>query len=376
MGIVNILLILAFVIEPIIWIYAVDAKFERKYKNKMIYAGYILLDFIVSCIEEFTQVSKTTGELFFTMLFMAYMFGFICCTFKEKVYKKLLYSGILMVISLISDIIVFVIFSILGINTEVMSKYGTHNAFAMLISKLILLILIMLVNRKKLSINRDLMIGIGAILVMELPSVVMFTTEKTSNLFLINYMISQVAIVFLFLYFKNLIVNKKRMADEAMERATRLEKETKEAIERAAELEIETERTVARLKELEEQAKEARKQAIELERQLNTKSEMIEIFENRKKVLLNTNDIMYAEKVDRKVTIKTKNSLHKVNKSITYLEEQLGQQFIRISQGILVNKEQIERIDGESLFLNSGEAFHIPRERAKDIKEGLRKEMI
>ncbi|HAU84336.1 MAG TPA: hypothetical protein DCW90_02135, partial [Lachnospiraceae bacterium] len=71
-----------------------------------------------------------------------------------------------------------------------------------------------------------------------------------------------------------------------------------------------------------------------------------------------------------------KNNLYRVNKSITYLEEQLGESFLRINQGTLVNKEYIERAGGSSLCMKNGETFHIPRERTKDVKDSLRKEMM
>lgn len=377
MNIVNTLLIIAFIIEPVIWMYATSLKFERRFKKLWPYISYILLDILVSCVNEFTKVSEITGELFFTLLFIVYMLLFVCFAFKEKIYIKILYAGILMILSLASDIIVFIVFSISGFDMQQMSKHGIYNAMATIISKIVLYILIGIVNKKKCSLNKSMIWIIGLLSATELPSVVLFkNSEKVSNLFLITYMVSQIAVVLLIMYFKRAIMAKKYQADKAVARVSELEEQTQKAIARAAELEVQTEEAAARLVELEEQTREARKKAIELEKQLNDKNGMIEIFENRKKVLISIEEIMYAEKVDRKVTIKTKNNLYRVNKSITYLEEQLGEAFLRINQGTLANKKYIERADGESLCMKNGETFHIPRERAKDIQEGLRKEMM
>nr|WP_297937215.1 LytTR family transcriptional regulator DNA-binding domain-containing protein [uncultured Lachnoclostridium sp.] len=377
MNIINVVLILALIIEPVIWIHAVCLKFERKFQRLWPYASYILLDILISCINDFTKVNKIIGDLFFTLLFMVYMILFVCFAFKEKLYMKILYAGILIILSLVSDIIVFIIFSLFGLNTQQMSEYGIYNAMATLISKIVLYILIIILNRRKFSLNKSTIGIIGLLSITELPSVVLFkNSEKVSNLFLITYMVSQIAVVLLIMYFKRVIMAKKYQADKAVARVSELEEQTQKAIARAAELEVQTEEAAARLIELERQTKEARTKAIELEKQLNDRSEMIEIIENRKKVLISIEDIMYAEKVDRKVTIKTKNNLYRVNKSITYLEEQLGESFLRINQGTLVNKEYIERAGGSSLCMKNGETFHIPRERTKDVKDSLRKEMM
>lgn len=374
MNIVNTLLIIAFIIEPVIWMYATSLKFERRFKRVWPYISYILLDILVSCVNEFTKVSEIIGDLFFTLLFMIYMISFVCFAFKEKLYTKILYAGILMILSLASDIIVFTVFSLFGLNMQQMSERGIYNAIATLFSKIVLYILIIIINRKKYSFNKSTIWIICILSVTELPSVVLFkNSEEVSNLFLITYMVSQIAVVLLIMHFKRVITTKKYQADEAVAKVSELEEQTQKAIARAAELEAQTEEAAARLVELEEQTREARKKAIELEKQLNDKNGMIEIFENRKKVLISIEEIMYAEKVDRKVTIKTKNNLYRVNKSITYLEEQLGEAFLRINQGTLANKKYIERADGESLCMKNGETFHIPRERAKDIQKILKK---
>lgn len=375
MILINLLLIISFVIEPLIWFYGIDFKCERKYTKRLPYILHIAIIYTISSIYQFTNISELLGGLFYTVIFTTSMIFFICFCYKGKTYKKLFYVGALSILSLLSDLIIVIFFSILGMDLAQMTN-GIYNALATTCSKVVFCTLTFVLNKIKININSDTAMIVIVLTIIELPSVVLFNGEKISNIFLTTYILSQIAIVLMVMYFKKTINTRKNKEDEAKQKAIELEKRVKSAIERAMELERQKEETALKLKKLEEQERVARKKAIELEQELNSKTNMIEIIENRKKIFLNIEDIIAAERVNRKVLLTTKKSKHEINKSISYLEEQLGGSFIRINQGTIINKLYIERADGESLYLKNGRTFHIPRERVKEVKEGIRKEML
>lgn len=375
MILINLLLIISFVIEPLVWLHGIDLKCERKYTKRLPYIIYMATIFTISSIYQFTNISELLGGLFYTVIFTTSMILFVCLCYKGKIYKKLFYVGALSILSLLSDLITVIFFSILGMDLAQMTN-GIYNALATACSKIIFCMLTIALNKVKININIDTTMIVIVLTIIELPSVVLFNGEKTSNIFLTTYILSQIAIVLMVMYFKKTINTRKNKEHEAKRKAMELEKRVKSAIERAMELERQKEETALKLKKLEEQERIARNKAIELEQELNSKTNMIEIIENRKKIFLNIEDIIVAERVNRKVLLTAKKSKHEINKSISYLEEQLGSSFIRINQGTIINKLYIERADGESLYLKNGRTFHIPRERVKEVKKGIGKEML
>lgn len=99
----------------------------------------------------------------------------------------------------------------------------------------------------------------------------------------------------------------------------------------------------------------------------------IEVFDNRKQVLVKVEDIIYIEKSGRKVTLYTMSKDIRVTQSIATLEGSLGKDFLKVNQGVLVNKRYVNRLEGDIVYTTTGEAIKISRNRVKLISEQLSK---
>ena len=84
-------------------------------------------------------------------------------------------------------------------------------------------------------------------------------------------------------------------------------------------------------------------------------------------------DIFYIEKVQKKVVINTKYGPYEFYGSIAALEEQLGDSFLRINQGTLINKSETLYVEKGKVFLKSGDELHIGRTYASRVRDELKK---
>ncbi len=92
------------------------------------------------------------------------------------------------------------------------------------------------------------------------------------------------------------------------------------------------------------------------------------ITEDNIKKKINRSNIIYIERVETMTAIVTKVSKHNVYETITSLAGRLEADFIRISQGIIVNLDEVEEIKLNKLFMKTGEIFTIGRTYSKDVK--------
>lgn len=84
-------------------------------------------------------------------------------------------------------------------------------------------------------------------------------------------------------------------------------------------------------------------------------------------------DIYYIEKVQKKVVINIKYGQYGFYGSIVALEEQLGDSFLRINQGTLINKSETLYIEKSRIYLKSGNELHIGRTYASRVRDELKK---
>lgn len=370
MNISHILLILSILIEPFVWLYAIKIKFQPQYQ-KMFYLAYIVLDIVVSSINEFSSISEKIGDLFFALLFFVYTTGFICIMFEGKMIKKILHIAILFIMSLASDFIVFMLMLLCGADMQQLSGTGIHNAIARIVSKIVMYLLVRGVF-KKVRVDSILLPFIALAIVLELPTISMFRLIKNKPVHLIGYVISQITAVSIIAYIVKIFRKKRIESEQATEKleakAAKYRNRAKSLQEEAGELRIRAEQLEIEANEAKTMAAELviQKEALESRLSSDTPS-MLEFFENRKKIIFNTDEIIYFERVNRKVIIKSKDGRHEVNATILSLEKQLGERFVKLNQGTLVNRTYIQKTDGELCYLKDGTKFHIARERAKII---------
>ena len=71
--------------------------------------------------------------------------------------------------------------------------------------------------------------------------------------------------------------------------------------------------------------------------------------------------------------INTKYGQYEFYGSIAALEEQLGDSFLRINQGTLINKSETLYVEKSRIYLKSGDELHIGRTYAGRVREELKK---
>lgn len=95
-------------------------------------------------------------------------------------------------------------------------------------------------------------------------------------------------------------------------------------------------------------------------------SEIIITDENIKKKI-NRQDILFVERQQSKSIIVTRGREYQVYETMTSLCERLGDSFLRINQGEIVNCSMIKEIKGNTLYLKNGKEMSIGRTYRKEV---------
>lgn len=94
--------------------------------------------------------------------------------------------------------------------------------------------------------------------------------------------------------------------------------------------------------------------------------EIIITDENLKKKI-DCRDILYIERQQAKSIIVTKQREYQVYETITSLCDRIGDSFIRINQGEVVNKSLITEIKGNTVYLKNGRTITVGRTYRKEV---------
>lgn len=95
-------------------------------------------------------------------------------------------------------------------------------------------------------------------------------------------------------------------------------------------------------------------------------NEIIITDENLKKKI-DCRDILYIQRQQAKSIITTKQREYQVYETITSLCERIGDSFIRVNQGEVVNEALISEIKGNTVYLKDGTEMAIGRTYRKDV---------
>lgn len=347
----NVLLILAFVAEPLLWYQSARVKFYVK--NKKAVQLFMLIDLADSLLNQYTNLSNYTGQAFHSVFFFTYITAFMCCAFKGSIKSKLKHTGTMFIIYLASDIVAMLILSVFATIDQIAGN-GFWNAAGMLLSRIVMFCLIQIVVKRSVSISAEMIPFAFLMIAMEIPLVVIFKSScKGSVVSIVMCSVIQVTAVTMIYYAKRLLCIKNTLLSNVFAEFERKE----------AELENKTMKLHIAMEEL----KELKLQK-ETNAQKKTDSRMLEFFENRKKVHINQDDILYVERLGRKIVIvEQSGNQHEVNSSIVKLYDILGEQFEKISQGILVNRKYIIEVDKDCVKLKNGIVLYASR---KMMKEG------
>ena len=186
----------------------------------------------------------------------------------------------------------------------------------------------------------------------------MFNTK--SRVFLLTYVVSQAGAALFLIYIRKMIMNRKAELEESRNREEMLKREREKLRREKERYKVEASEKAAEVEELRKNRSSKGKR-------------LLEVCENRKKLLIDPDAIIYIEKVGRKVLIMTNDGGHEINGTIVSMEKKLGSNFMKANQGTLVNNMYIEKIEGEVLVMKSGTIFRISRERARELREGARR---
>lgn len=96
------------------------------------------------------------------------------------------------------------------------------------------------------------------------------------------------------------------------------------------------------------------------------KHEIIVTVENLKKKI-DCRDIIYIERQQAKSIIQTRQREYQVYETITSLCDRIGDSFIRVNQGMVVNTSLISEIKGNNLYLKNGMDIPIGRTYRKEV---------
>lgn len=346
---IDLLLILSFVLEPLLWYKSASAKFSVKCKK--VVQVFILLDLADSFLGKYTSLQEYTGQAFHSVLFFTYITLFICQAFEGRLIDKLKHTGTMFLIYLASDIISMLMLSMFA-NIEQISGDGIWNVSGALLSKIIMFVLIQLVVKKSVVVSREMLPFVFMLVLMEIPLVVLFKDSSSSSVLNIVMCSSvQVFAIYMVYLVKRLLDRKNLVITSVKSESERIE----------AELESKTILLNATVVELEEIKK------LESKPGTHEESGTLEFFENRKKIHINPDNILYVERCDRKIVIVEQDGQrHEINSSIAKMMDLLGEQFGKINQGIIVNKNSIVSAESDCVKLKGDIILYASRRMLKE----------
>lgn len=98
-------------------------------------------------------------------------------------------------------------------------------------------------------------------------------------------------------------------------------------------------------------------------------SSTFEFLYGRKKVTIRQSNIIYIERVNRKIRIATRQFDYEINGKISDVESSLMEAFLKINSGTLVNLHYVTRIVDYNMYLKDELHFRIARGRLNEVKE-------
>ena len=297
----------------------------------------MILDISLAFGSEFSSLPNIVGHEFISIMIFIYTTLFVCFAYSGEIKKKLFHVGVMYIVSVLSDIIVMFAFFLYGIPITKISNSGIYNSVAIVMAKVVMLVLINIIaNRKRIEFNQDMIPLLFLVAVLEVPNVSSFkvAAESKGYLYFITFTASQIFALFLIKRFRRELDAKEQKLVDSIEKTKILE----------------TELEHLKCTDIEENKKK------------------IEFFENRKVVSVYTDNILYIERIGRKIKIVEQDGEHEINSSLKKMQEELGKDFLKISQGILINRKKVVSVEDENVKIINGTVLYISRAIQKELK--------
>lgn len=106
---------------------------------------------------------------------------------------------------------------------------------------------------------------------------------------------------------------------------------------------------------------------VEMEEKKDSQS-FLEFIINKREYKIKMNSIISMEKIQKKIRIKTDSGIYEVRDTLMHLEKELTADFLRISQSVVVNMNEIICIEGREVFLSTRDSFIIGRTYQKKVE--------
>lgn len=220
----RILLLIAYAVEPIIWILILSSFFKRKYKSRIYYFLAGTGAFLLIAFKQMLAFKKSGIEMLVLILLIVYYILTFRKIFICKTQKLLFCLSTLFIIALLTETIAIgLLLLICNYNIPDMAKLGKEHIIMTLLSKIILIIgaYIFLRYRKRGKLKRQIHVELGPILfgcvLWEIPNVALFNNMRwigNSILLFFWLVLGQVILVILIIYMKKLIDKHSRLEME------------------------------------------------------------------------------------------------------------------------------------------------------------------
>lgn len=99
----------------------------------------------------------------------------------------------------------------------------------------------------------------------------------------------------------------------------------------------------------------------------------LELVINKREIKIKMMSIVSLEKIQKKVRLKTDIGIYEVRDTLTRLEQELLPCFLRISQSVIVNMNEIICIEGNEVFLTTRDTFNVGRTYQKRVETTYRR---
>ncbi len=110
------------------------------------------------------------------------------------------------------------------------------------------------------------------------------------------------------------------------------------------------------------------KKAITYKLGVDKHQSIIEFYCERNNTIIKQKNIMHIERVGRKVVICTMQKEYSTIKTLSEIEVELEDFFVKVNQGTIVNMYEITNIEESHVYLASGKSFKVTRGYAKQAK--------
>lgn len=349
---VNLILLISFVLDPLVWVRSAKGKFNQK--KRLVYL-FVVVDFIISVLSQYTNIVDVIGQTIQSIFAFGHIIFFMYVSFDGKAKKKIVHIGTMFMLYLVSELVAILLLSLL-IPTEEISGYGIWNAGGSLMAKVVMLALVEVSRKKRFSIKSDMVPMVFLLILVEIPLGVLFRESKGSIVSVIMLSVIQIISAVTAVYIRRLLFVKNSEIACMQEQTTTAE---------------------GKILEL-EQIIEGLKQATKIESMVEKENDssdasciqVLEFFENRKKITVSIENIMYIERVGRKIQIVEQNAKHSVNSSILKIQSSLNENFEKINQGTIVNLKYVTSCTAECVILSGGISLYPSRSFTRAYQKG------